>query len=521
MSAIWRKIEDRWTTLPPSGFPNEEALHDLIEEAPQLLPLSGDPTLAMVGREVPLMTGRADLVAVESDGRLVIIEIKLNKNGEARRAVVAQVLTYAAYLKGTEPAILEEQLLRADRSGEFTSLVDAASRADESGSFDEHGFRNGLADSLTTGSFRLVLVLDEAPSELVQLVGYLESISPGVVLDLVTVSSYDVGDEQVLVPQRVEPAHAPELTLTSRRDGTPARRASKPTPIEGTEPFEQSIERASAADQPMLRALLAWARELEARGLATLKSVIGEGRDLLLVWIPGEKGGLVSVWNDSGAYLSLWRSVFARRAWTSIAPIEAVVGDTLGNGKSVRAPSDELLALLTTAYETAEATATDWDGHTYYVSFGEGPERSWEDAREYGFVAAGGGAWYSKTLRQLGEGARVLAYIPKGNGAGGYVGIGVVIGPPTMAKDFMVEHDGERRPLTEVARAPDMARDGTDDPDIAEWVVPVDWEKTVPAEQAIKDSDFFANQNTAVKLTHGYTLSRVPEAFGQTGPRRD
>jgi len=38
--------------------------------------------------------------------------------------------------------------------------------------------------------------------------------------------------------------------------------------------------------------------------------------------------------------------------------------------------------------------------------------------------------------------------------------------------------------------------------------------------RAIKDSDFFANQNTAVKLTHGYTLSRVPEAFAQAGPRQ-
>ena len=38
--AIWRKSEDEWHPLLPSSFPNEEALHDLVEEAPNMLPLS-------------------------------------------------------------------------------------------------------------------------------------------------------------------------------------------------------------------------------------------------------------------------------------------------------------------------------------------------------------------------------------------------------------------------------------------------------------------------------------------------
>jgi RecB family endonuclease NucS len=100
VSAIWRRESEEWRPLLPSGFPSEAALHDLVEEAPHLLPLSGDPSLVVVGREVALGPGYADLVAVEFDGRLVVIEIKLRRNAEARRAVVAQVLTYAAYLKG-------------------------------------------------------------------------------------------------------------------------------------------------------------------------------------------------------------------------------------------------------------------------------------------------------------------------------------------------------------------------------------------------------------------------------------
>jgi hypothetical protein len=51
------------------------------------------------------------LLAVEPSGRLVVIEIKLARNAEARRAVVAQVLTYAAHLKGLDPTLLEENLV--------------------------------------------------------------------------------------------------------------------------------------------------------------------------------------------------------------------------------------------------------------------------------------------------------------------------------------------------------------------------------------------------------------------------
>lgn len=511
MSAIWRRDSEEWRPLLPSGFPSEEALHDLVEDAPHLLPLSGDPALVVVGREVALGTGYADLVAIEGEGRVVIIEIKLRRNAEARRAVVAQVLTYAAYLSGVSPDSLEREILRPHLDQRpFGSLVEAAREADQTGEFDDQAFREGLDASLAAGAFRLVLVLDEAPAELVQLVGYLESISAGVVVDLITVSAYELGDEQILVPQRVDPEH--DAAVTAARTEPSARRAAKPKPVDGVEPFEQAIERTDGATRDSLRRLLAWARGLEDRKLATLKTVLGEGRQILLVWLPGEKAGLVTIWNDGGASISLWRSVFVRHAWEQIEPIEALIGSPIGQGKTVSDPPKALLDLLSAAYESAAENSPVWDNRSYYVSFGDGPNRNWDDAREYGFVAAGGGAWYSKTLRQLVPGNRVFAYISKGNRVGGYVGVGEVIGPAVLAKDFMVETDGGRLPLTEVATA-DMARGGTTDPDLAEWVVPISWIKELPREEAIKDSDFFANQNSAVRLTHGYTLGRLVDEF--------
>jgi len=509
MCAIWRQQDDEWQELPPAGFPSEGKLHDLVAASPNLLPLSGEPSLAVLGREVPLGAGVADLVAVESDGRLVIIEIKLRRNAEARRAVVAQILTYAAHLKGLETedleAILRRHLLDAD------SIIEAARQRDQSGEFDERVFADGLAESLRAGSFRLVLVLDEAPSELVQLVGYLESITSGIALDLVTVSAYEAGSEQLLVPQRVDPDYQAEQTAVDPRR---AARASKPRrEVDGADAFEQAIEHAANNDRPTLRRLLAWARELESQNLVELRTVLGEGRQVLTVWVPGAKGGLASIWNDNGAYLPLWRSVFVRLAWNHIAPIEEATGKPMGQGTSLVDPSDEVLDLLTRAYREAVTGTQSWNGRDFYVAFGENEQRSWDDAAELGFVSAGGGEWYSRTLKQLEPGHRIFAYIPKGSGVGGYVGAGEVTGQATMAKDFVVQRNGEAVPYLDTTRAPEAGQH-SDDPALAEWVVPVRWLATRSREEAEKDRDFFANQNSAVKLTHGYTIERLTRAFG-------
>ncbi len=172
MTAIWTNQGGGWALLPPAGFPDEAALHTLIEQSPQLLPLAGSPRLTVLGREVRLGNGSADLLAVEPNGRLVVVEVKLASNAEARRAVVAQVLTYAAYLHGLERAELERTVLagQLQRRG-YDGLLAAAAGDDQERSLDAEAFDQGLAESLAEGRFRVVIVLDAAPAELVRLVG--------------------------------------------------------------------------------------------------------------------------------------------------------------------------------------------------------------------------------------------------------------------------------------------------------------------------------------------------------------
>ncbi len=102
-------------------------------------------------------------------------------------------------------------------------MLAAVQAAGHEDAVDPEEFREGLARSLADGSFRLVIVLDSAPDELVQVVGYLQSVTDKIDIDLVTVAVFDVAGSQVLVPQRIEPGRRTrelsDAQVTARQAG--------------------------------------------------------------------------------------------------------------------------------------------------------------------------------------------------------------------------------------------------------------------------------------------------------------
>jgi len=156
--------------------------------------------------------------------------------------------------------------------------------------------------------------------------------------------------------------------------------------------------------------------------------------------------------------------------------------------------------------ERSEAKAkAPWSG-LWYVNTGEGPHRSWDDMRRYGFISAGGGERYSGPLQRLQPGDRIVAY-QKG---AGYVGYGTVTAPALIAQDFQTENG----PLLEQPLAqPGMARHG-EDPRNAEHLVGVDWIKAVPVDEAKRFDGMFANQNIVCKLRDPKTIEFLREQFG-------
>ncbi|WP_066320529.1 hypothetical protein [Bacillus sp. FJAT-29814] len=62
-------------------------------------------------------------------------------------------------------------------------------------------------------------------------------------------------------------------------------------------------------------------------------------------------------------------------------------------------------------------------------------------------------------------------------------------------------------------KAPNMLHD-VDDPEKCEYIVKVEWVKTVPKEDAYWIKGLKANQNSAYKLRSQYTIDKVSEFFG-------
>lgn len=150
-----------------------------------------------------------------------------------------------------------------------------------------------------------------------------------------------------------------------------------------------------------------------------------------------------------------------------------------------------------------------WNGE-YYASFGEGT-RNWEDARKYGFISAGGGSWYSKTLALLSPGDRVWVNIPHT----GYVGVGLVTDVVQPALDVVFDVNGEELEMRELPLRGNYLY-SSDDPENAEYVVKVRWLKTVSASNAIKELGFFGNQNSVCRpLTEkwNFTVDRLKKSW--------
>jgi hypothetical protein len=235
----------------------------------------------------------------------------------------------------------------------YESLQGAVASNDQEGSFDPTTFSEGLAECLSRGHFRLVLVLDEAPQELVKLVGYLESVTEELLIDLIAVSAYEVGGSRILVPQRVEAERpTPETTSPPK---TPSPR-SEGRLVEGSDDFAEAIEQSPQEHHPGLRRLYKWAVALEREGLVHLSTYHGVAhRWTLLPRMRTEKVGLVTIWNEGGAYLQFWRSVFERRAPETLSRVERIAPVQIGQGNTTREVSDGLLEALTDAYREAAA----------------------------------------------------------------------------------------------------------------------------------------------------------------------
>lgn len=116
---------------PTNQTESERWLEENIVSKPELLM----PGLTLVGRQTQTEGGPLDLLGVDSDGRLVLFELK---RGTLSRDAVAQIVDYASYLEGMSTESLVKHI--ADSSG--------AHGIDNIEDFEEWYSENSDADNL-------------------------------------------------------------------------------------------------------------------------------------------------------------------------------------------------------------------------------------------------------------------------------------------------------------------------------------------------------------------------------------
>lgn len=359
MPDIWRRKDDgtkdgTWSIVGSSSFENEDALQQRIAASPEMLPLSGQPQplLAAAFREVGLGGGSADVLAFEDNGRPCVIEVKLEKHPGAKRDVVAQVLSYAAGLRSIGGAEnLERKILKEKLADKRLVDVVQESESVDGDNFDESAFYENLNKHLDAGSFRIVIVLDDAPEQLVNIIGYLDLVTTkDINLDLVTVSAYDLNDEQFLVPQRIDLKHAldPESDTETTVHPRPSRGT---TTTKGSDPFRRIVAQSKNPDhQKNGKKIADWDDDLEKKGLCRVFSAEGSGWGRLRLYLLDENKTFAHFESD-GQWAWLCPTVIERRAPAMVATIRDI-SEVRGNKGRARATS-ELLDAFEQAYREA------------------------------------------------------------------------------------------------------------------------------------------------------------------------
>jgi hypothetical protein len=97
----------------------------------------------------------------------------------------------------------------------------------------------------------------------------------------------------------------------------------------------------------------------------------------------------------------------------------------------------------------------------------------------------------------------------------GYVGVGTVLEEAVPITDFRVQYQGAAQSILdlELPLVSQAIKQDAYDAEKCEYLVRVAWIKTVPEDNAYWEKGLRANQNSAFKLKHLFTLDKLTAFF--------
>ena len=181
-----------------AGGYDEDWLQRLLFETPEVLPIGEiDPAFAPavpLCRELPTAAGSIDLAYVSEQGLLSIVECKLWRNPEARRAAVTQILDYAKEISRWSYEELNDAVRRAANRPEGTNALFDLVR-EQNDTIDEQTFVDDVTRNLKSGRFLLLVVGDGIREGVERIADYLKQ-SAGIrfTFGLVELAIFDMPD---------------------------------------------------------------------------------------------------------------------------------------------------------------------------------------------------------------------------------------------------------------------------------------------------------------------------------------
>ena len=148
---------------------------------------------------------------------------------------------------------------------------------------------------------------------------------------------------------------------------------------------------------------------------------------------------------------------------------------------------------------------TGIEPYPYFVNIGEGTHRNWDDCRKFNFFCAGGGERFANQMQGIPENSEVFLYLSQY----GYVAMAKTLAAAIPMDQYLV--DG--RPIQEIPLIAPEAKTHLGDPLLCEWLIHVEWRKSLDRNDALRQKGLFVHVATSCRIKDPITIQYLRKAF--------
>lgn len=264
---------------------NEDWLQNLIHNHPNLVP-AGEveacfENIVPVLREFPLPSGFLDNFYITPEGYPVLVEVKLWKNQEARRKVVAQILEYAKDFAALAYEDINREIRKQIKVKNWGANPLFEMVSEYGAHITESTFVDRVTRNLREGRFLLLVLGDGIREEMAALAQYLMHHSLRYAFGMVEIRLFTLPDESVLaLPSLLAKTQTIErhVTIVTAQNGISI---ITPTPV-----ISEKIEKTSLSTDEFYEILA----QNDPKHLQWLKDLLHHLSDLPIDLQTGSKG---------------------------------------------------------------------------------------------------------------------------------------------------------------------------------------------------------------------------------------